>query len=406
MRRALLAATWLACCLPAASSQSLSFPQGLQPYRFNPILVQRIASHAESQILITGALFDGREVALFTGAGTPVPGGALRCLAYLDEEIAALHVRIRRAAGNTLELAVPVEASGPRLSVYGSPEPLRNSSRWIAEASSPQQLRPGDIWVLPQESETAALRAAGIHVLMPGLAAEETPGSSPVWQGYRLFAPDLGEATLTAVLAKQQDKLLEFKERYRELVIGASFHAPRIDREAPLVFPPATPAGIAYTLHREILNDSVGPLYRYALLGFSLPLLAGVALMKRRQALLALAGSLLAGFLTLTLLAPPELRSLTVELALPEARERGISLERVSPETPKRYQYRQRGIPPGSCTLVYRVILAPGGEVPLQPFDREELLAFNQLPEVRQERGRLFLRSPSPLSAWSLHEPE
>ena len=106
MRRALLAATWLACCLAAASSQSLSFPQGLQAYRFNPILVQGIASHAENQILVTGALFDGREVALFTGAGTPAPGGALRCLAYVDEEIAALYVRIRRAAGNTLETLI------------------------------------------------------------------------------------------------------------------------------------------------------------------------------------------------------------------------------------------------------------------------------------------------------------
>jgi hypothetical protein len=406
VRRALLAAAWLAGCLAAVFSQSLSFPQGLQPYRFNPILVQGLAPQTESQILVTGALLDGREIALFTGAGTPEPGGALRCLAYLDEEITALRVRIRRAAGNTLELAVPVEASGPRISVYGAPEPLRNSNRWIAEASSPQQLRPGDIRVLPQGSETAALRAAGIHVLMPGLIAEETLGSSPAWQGYRLQAPILGAAALTAILEKQQDKLLAFKERYRELVIGASFHAPRIDREAPLVFPPATPAGIAHTLHREILDDSVGPLYRYALLGFCLPLLAGVALMKRRQALLALAGFLLAGFLTLTLLAPPQLRSLTVELALPDAQERGISLERVFPETPKRYQYRQRGIPPGTCTLVYRAFLAPGGEVPIQPFAREELLRFNQLPEVRQERGRLFLRSPSPLSAWSLHEPE
>jgi hypothetical protein len=406
MRTALLAAAWLACGPRAVFAQSLSFPEGLHSYRLNPILVEGLAPDVERRIQIRGLLFDGREVPLFTGAGSPAAAGDVRCFAYLDEEIQSLKARITRSAGGTLELSIPVELPAPRIAVYGTGTPLPNNGPWYTEAYAPEQLRPGDVRVLSQGADPEPLRAAGIHVVLSGSAREEGLEQPSPWRGYLLASPDLGGHEVLAVLERNRERLFSFKERYRKLVVEASFLVPRIDRPGPLEFPPATPAGIAFTLQRETLGDRVGPLYRYALLAFSLPLVAAVALLRKEKVLLALAGSLLAAFLVFTFLAPPKLRSLTVELALPAAEEQGIRLERVPPEADNVYHYRQRGIPPGSYTLLYRALLAPGGDAPFEPFARERLVRFNRIPEVRQERGRLFLRSRGSLSAWSLREPE
>ena len=405
MRAVLLVAVWLACCARGGLTQSLSFPERLSPYRFNPILLEGLAPDAKRHIQIRGLLYDGGEAALFTGAGRPAAEGAVRCLAYLDEQIQSLKVRITGAAGRRLELSIPIELPAPRLAVYGSGTPLP-SNRFFTAATAPEQLGPGDVRVLPRGGDPKRLRAAGIHVVTAGPAGENELESPDPWSGYLLISPQLGGSEVLALLQKNRERLLEFKERYRRLITAAGFLAPRIDRRAPLEFPPATPAGIAFTLQRETLGDRLNPLYRYALLAISVPLLAATALLRKERVLLIVAGSLLIAFLIFTLLAPPKLRMLTVELGLPTAEPQGLSLQLLSSEGDDAFHYRQRGIPPEQCTLFYRAIVAPGGEAPLEPFGRERLVRFSQIPEVRQEGGRLFLRSRGLLSAWSLHEPE
>ncbi len=405
MKAVLLVAIWLACCARGGLAQSLSFPEGLSPYRFNPILLEGLAPEAGRHIQIRGLLYDGREAALFEGAGRPEAEGAVRCLAYLDEQIQSLKVRITGTAERRLELSIPLELPAPRISEYGSGTPLPDSPFFTAVAS-PGELGPGDVRVLPRGGDPKRLRAAGIHVVTAGRAGEEEPESPDPWRGYLLVSPQLGGSEVLSVLQKNRERLLEFKERYRRLITEAGFLAPRIDRRVPLEFPPATPAGVALALQRETLGERVNPLYRYALLAISVPLLAATALLRKERALLIVAGSLLAAFLIFTLLAPPKLRMLTVELGLPAAEPKGLSLQLLSSSGDEAFHYRQRGLPPEECALFYRAIVAPGGEAPLEPFVRERLVRFNQIPEVRQEGGRLFLRSRGLLSAWSLHEPQ
>jgi hypothetical protein len=301
-------------------------------------------------------------------------------------------------------MEVPVQAAWPPIRVYGLPQPWREARGWIAQASSPQELEPGDIWALPPAGEAERLRAAGIHVLLTDPAPGGAPEPASAWRGYALSVSPLGDAL--SALERQKAGLLDFQERYRALVLKAGFYAARIDRTAARVFASTTPTGIALSLHRQILGRKADPPYRYALLAFSAVLLAAAILVRNKRALLALAGALSAGFFAFALLHPPGLRSLAVELALPEGEPRGIPLERVLPQTAREYRYRQPGIPPGSCTLAYRAFLAPGGEVPLQPFLREKLLRFHPPPEVRQAGERFLLHSPVPLSAWSLHGPQ
>ena len=161
---------------------------------------------------------------------------------------------------------------------------------------------------------------------------------------------------------------------------------------------------MAYTLLREQLAVRVGAPLGLALLAFYAPVLAGAALFRRRMAALLLAGALLAGFVVFTVLRPGEARGLTVEFLLPQPGERppDIRLREITSASGSR-AYRQEGGPAEGLRLLYRAYLVPGGELPLPPYDREPLVRFNQVPEVRQEEGRLLLAFRNPLASWSLH---
>lgn len=405
MTRRLLSLLWLAWSGSALFTQSLSFPEGLTPFRINRAEVDQADSVA---LRLWGESYDGRKVSLFSGPGIPSRDGFL-CYVYIDDDIRFLKGESKTSSGNTVHFSADLGRPRFHIAVYGFPGRLDGRSPW-REVRNAEELRPGDVYVLPPEGDPVPILAAGIHVLTPGTHPMEGPDIRNPWRGYLLSAADLDASILTAVLESHREEFIAFKQRYRELPVSLSFQGPRIQRQNPLIFPPSTPVGIALTLQAETFRDRVGPLHRCALLGFSFAAIVAVAAVRRWEILLPLMGIFLTAFVIFSLVIPVMLRSLTVELALPPSQEdsndRSIHLDPTADSSESTVRYRQRGIPTGSWRLVYRSLLAPGGEAPLRLFADDELVRFNQVPEVHQHDGRLLLKFRNPLSAWSLHEPE
>jgi hypothetical protein len=241
---------------------------------------------------------------------------------------------------------------------------------------------------------------AGIHVLILGVPSRRPPAGGPlsVWRGWLLRAPKAGAA---ALLEREKERLLEFKERYLRLASEARFYGASKAHRPALSFPSARPSDVAAGLERVEPAARVGASLGYALLAFYIPVLAAAAFRRLKLALI-LAGPLLAGFIAYSALSPPSVRSLRVEFFLPEASEPAEMRLRELPSAAGARAYRQEGEPIGPHPLVYRSFVAPGGELPIQIFTRERTVRFNQIPEVRQERGSLLLRFRNPLAAWSL----
>jgi hypothetical protein len=396
---------WLMLSASAGVSQTLSFPEGLEPFRINAIEVD----HPDSvQLRLWGERFDGTAVPLFSGAGIPLRGGLL-CYAYLDEEIRLLRGESRSSSGGKTQLSAEVRRSEFRISVYGFPGPLGGGSPWQVVRSE-EELGPGDIYVLSPQDDPAPIMAAGIHVLTPRARSTEIRDPRNPWRGYLLIVSDLEANTLIEALESRREEIIAFKQRYTNLPASLGFHGARVPRQDPLIFPASPPASIAQSLQGETFHDRVGAPYRYALLAFSFAAIIAVTLIRRWTILLPLMGFLLAVFVVFTFAAPSRLRSLTIELALPANQEdssgRTVALESVSEPAKNILRYRQRDIPPGSRSLLYRSFLAPGGEAPLRLFTADRWVRFNQIPEVQQRQGSLFLKFRNPLSSWSLHEPQ
>jgi hypothetical protein len=415
MRRSLpLLLLWLAAA-GSLAAQSLSFPDGLRAFRINTLVVAGLQPAPGRRLAVTGHLYNGRTAALFRGEGIPEERG-LRCWFYLDGEIQGLDVRFFSSGAVPELLSFPVEAR-PRIAVYGlPPAAVGSGGSWYSPAAAPAELDPGDICVLEVGKEDPEpLQAAGIHVLLLGAVSRRPPAEGPpsVWRGYLLRASEAGAAGV--LLEREKERLVEFKERYLRLVTEARFHgagqAPGAPGARPgrpvLDFPGARPADVASALQRDELAERIGAPLGYALLAFYAPILAAAAAHRRLRAALILAGLLLAGFIVFTALSPARVRSLTVEFLLPETNERppDIRLQEVTSGPGTRRLYRQEGGPVKSRRLVYQSLLAPGGELPIQMFSRERIVRFNQVPEVRQEQGRLLVRFRNPLAAWSLHDP-
>jgi hypothetical protein len=351
----------------------------VQAFRVNSLVVTGLAPAADRPLEVAGRRFDGREVALFRGLGVPVERG-LQCWFYLDGDIQELDVRFHQPGEGPGHLRFTVETR-PRIALYGlGLADLGAGSPWFSRVDSAAALGPGDLLVRGrEEGDAEALRAAGIHVLVLGASARMPADDPPsAWRGYLLRCPD--RAAAGRLLERERGRLVEFKERCLQAVGGAR-------------------ADIAYTLAREELAPRVAAPLGYALLAFYAPVLAAAAALRRPRVPLILAGALLAGFVVFTLLSPGEVRSLRVEFPPPGGGERP-ALVRVAPG-----EYRQAGMPAGSPILLYQGFLAPGGELPLQELLREKMVRFNQVPEVRQTEGRLYLRFRNPLAAWSLHAP-
>jgi hypothetical protein len=401
----LLTLLLLAVLAGSPAAQSLSFPEGLRAFRLNALVVDGIGPTAGRLLTVTGRRFDGRTVALFRGQGVSEERG-LRCWFYLDDDLQALEVRVPGSA-----VLVAAVQTGTRIAVHGlAPAGLGS---WYSPAAGPQELGPGDVRVLEAGVEDPEpLRAAGIHVLLLGTSGRPSPESAPAadtpqpaWRGLLLRAANPGAAA--ALLEREKERLLEFKERFLRLAAEARFYGTRRAAkpgEGALDFPGSWPPDVAYTLLREQLAVRVGAPLGLALLAFYSPVLAGAALFRRRVAALLLAGALLAGFVVFTVLRPGEARGLTVEFLLPQPGEKppDVRLREIASASGSR-AYRQEGGPAEGPRLLYRAVSVPGGELPLPPYDRELLVRFNQVPEVRQEEGRLLLAFRNPLASWSLH---
>jgi hypothetical protein len=401
MKPRLLAVLWLTYAASALGSQALWFPDGLSPYRINRVAVQ---GAKRTNLQLFGVRVDGRRVNLFSGNGVPW-GDYLLVYCYLEDDVLTVEAELTASSGRRVHLSEPVRWPRFRIGIYGFPGPLDIGGPWH-EVRSREELRPGDVYVLQPGEDAEALLAAGIHVLSaeaPPL--QETP--SP-WRGHFLRAAVADSPGLAEALKRYQDLLVELKQRYRTLVTASTFLGSRIAHSQPLSFPPATPAGIARTLQSELLGDRIGSSYRYALLSVSLALILAVAIARRWQVLLPLVGCILAAFASFSVIAPPSLRSLIVELSLPASIDgppaQPVSLRRLSPPSVQTVRLRQEGIPPGSWSLMFQSLLAPGGEIPLQGFAGEDPLRFNQVPLVRSTREGVHLCFRNPLSTWSLHE--
>lgn len=402
--RSLLALALLVAAGGRAAAQSLAFPEGLQAWRFNPLLVTGLDPAPGRALTVTGRRWDGREVALFRGPGVGEERG-LRCWVYLDGDIQSLEVRDRYAA----PLAAPVRFGAPEVVVCGLPPPELGPG--YLPVDDPRSLGPGDVRVLPAGAGDAEpLRAAGIHVLLLGGRRPPFTEQPPsAWRGRLLSAEEPSAAGV--LLARERERLAEFKERCLRLVSEGGFYGrrhPRAEVRA-LAFPSSRPADAAYSLQREELAVRVGGPLGWALLAFYVPALAAAAFGRRRGAALLLAGALLAGFVLFTALRPGQARALTVEFLPPEPGLASADI-RLQPLEPApgpgvRRAYRQEGAAAEGLRLVYRAASAPGGELPLTPFLGEPLVRFNQVPEVRQREGRLLLVFRDPLAAWSLHAP-
>lgn len=413
MKKLLPAFFLLVAAAGSLAAQSLSFPEGLHAFRINALVVNGLGPAVGRQVTVTGRRYDGRTVALFRGQGVSEERG-LRCWFYLDGDIQGLEVRF---PGSGL-LAASVQA-GTRIAVSGlNPTALGS---WYFPAPGPETLGPGDVRVLEAGTkDPEPEQAAGIHVLLVGASRQapspdsppaETPpvaGPPSDYRGYLLRAPNPGAAA--ALLEREKERLIEFKERYLRLATEARFYGAR-RAPAPgvgaLDFPGSWPADVAYTLLRAQLAVRVGAPLGFALLAFYAPALAAAAWFRRRGAALLLVGALLAGFAVFTALRPGEARSLTVEFLLPQPGDQSadIRLREITSASGTRRLYRQEGGPAEGPRLVYRAASVPGGELPLPWFGRELLVRFNQVPEVRQEEGRLLLAFRNPLASWSLHAP-
>ena len=395
---------WLMLSASAGVCQSLSFPDGLEPFRINPVEVD----HSDSvYVRLWGERFDGTVVPLYSGAGIPRRGGLL-CWAYIDNEIRLLRGESRSFSGDKAHFAAEVRRSEFRISVYGFPGSLEGASFWNGVRSE-EELGPGDIWVLSPGDDPAPIMAAGNHVLTTRARSSELRNQRNPWRGYLLPVSDLEADTLMEVLESRREEIIAFKQRYTNLPASLGFHGALVAPKDPLVFPASPPASIAQSLQGRTFGDRVGAPYRYALLAFSLAAIITVALARRWAIVLPLMGFLLAVFVVFTFAAPSSLRGLTLELALPASREESngpmVALESLSRPGERILRYRQRDIPPGSRSLLYRSFLAPGGEAPLRLFASDRWVRFNQTPEVQQRHGDLILKFRNPLSSWSLHEP-
>jgi len=404
VRRVLPRLLWLVLPAAAVFAQSLSFPEGLTPFQINAVEVD----HADSvHLRLWGERFDGSEVPLFSGPGVPLRGDFL-CYAYLDDEIRLLLGESESSSGERAHFSAEVRRSEFRISVYGFPGSLEGRSPWHG-ARTEEELGPGDIYVLSRQSDPSAIIAAGIHVLTPYIHSVELQDPRNPWRGYLFSVSDLDARTIAQALESRREEIIAFKQRYKNLPVSLGFHGPRVPREDPLIFPASPPVTIARSLQEQTFRDRVGPPYRYALLVFSFLSIIAVTLTRRWKILLPLVGILLTAFVVFTLAVPGRLRGLRIELALPTSPEdssgRTVTLESMSQPAENTVRYRQTDIPPGSWRLVYRSFLAPGGEVPLKLFTDDPWVRFNQIPEVRQRHGSLFLKFRNPLSAWSLHGP-
>jgi hypothetical protein len=398
----LLCLTWV---VPALFPQSLSFPDGLVLFRINRVEVDR---GDWTHLRLWGEDFDGSEEPLFSGPGIPSRSGRLGYV-YLDDDIRYLRGEIKTSAGKTVQLSAEVRRPAFRISVFGFPGSLEGGGLWQS-VSSEKELGPGDVYVLPPERDPAPIIAAGIHVLTPRVDPYIERDPRNPWRGYLLYVQDQEATTLSGVLESRREEIISFKQRYQNLPVSLGFHGPQIPRENPLVFPTSEPVTIARLMQVEAFRDRIGPLYRYALLAFSFTAIAAMALIRSWKTLLPLMGTLLAAFVFLSIAAEVKPRTLTIEFALPDSQgysnSRPMSLEPVGDPQQSSFHYRQSDIAPGSRILLYRALLAPGGEASLSLFADDPRVRFNQIPEVQQRNGMLLLKFRNPLSAWSLHEAQ
>ncbi|UCF99237.1 MAG: hypothetical protein JSV89_06775, partial [Spirochaetaceae bacterium] len=104
MRHSLLQLLWLTWVGSALFAQTLSFPEGLTPFRLNRVEVDQVDW---AYLKIWGERFDGSEVPLFSGPGIPRGDGFLYYV-YLDEDIRFLGAESESSSGQTQQLTTEV----------------------------------------------------------------------------------------------------------------------------------------------------------------------------------------------------------------------------------------------------------------------------------------------------------
>ena len=151
MTRRLLSLLWLAWSGSVLFAQSLSFPEGLTPFRINKVEVDQADSVA---LRLWGESFDGRMVSLFNGPGIPSRDRFL-CYVYIDDDIRILKGESKTSSGNTVHFSADLGRPRFHIAVYGFPGRLDGRSPWQEAIARDNPLVIAEI--LPISSEVSFL---------------------------------------------------------------------------------------------------------------------------------------------------------------------------------------------------------------------------------------------------------
>lgn len=408
--------------LPA---QSIVVPAALLPFRINRLLVDNMPAGGQEEVRILGRSFDGKIIPLFETRNS-LGGKTLSCYLYLDETFHAIEVEVKQQrGGKSVLFQAPVERDPYRMAVF-SREPaliLEDARNYLVV--SPEELGPGDLYLLSAAEATAEgqelwekLLKRGVHLLLPenvphlpGVEAEE--GENP-WRG-----KILAQSTLEALLAKRKSELYAFKDRYRDLMADAGFHGIRLKGEPPYSFRQAKPADIAHSLEQEAFSSRLRPGDKLVLLCFYFPVLLLAAFLKQGRTLLALVALFLLLFVGFSLLYPGRDRILTVGMNVWPAGQEILVMERAAGDleagaplrgllsrSPEEVRYTTRGYSEGSWRLHYSMVRSYQKRLSLELLLEAEYIRFNQIPRITLSRDGYFLEYTGTLRSWSLHEPK
>lgn len=378
---------------------------------------------------IHGRTADGKRILLFEHLKVAAEND-LRCYVYLDRSITAVEVEVKSADRMLERTSFAVRYNPYRVAVFASRTPTLLPTSGYTPAASFSSLEPGDIYVVqesePPETTSAVIHqllARGIQVIIPQsfTPAAESPvhPEAGLWAGKLIRTDTSDPVAVQQVLDRHREQYRLFKARYYDLIAGANFYGIRAPEARSLTFRDTTLEDIAFTLEQQGLRGRLNSAEKALMILFYLPVIIGVALVKRPKLLLILTAGFLLIFALLSLLYPGRDTSVALYLNPLHSQRNTVRLEPVPgypgqsgtlsdllSTEPEQKRFQATDFSPQISSLRYSAVRSSGDKSPLQQFLSADAVKFDQIPLVRIHGGSYYLEHRNPLRAWSLHEPE
>ena len=410
-------------------SQSVTFTGELRPFRINRVVVTDLLKLKDFRVVITGRTVYGEEVPLFISKQVNSPE-ELECFFYFDDSIQNLTIEVSSSSTTPELFEYSTQTNPYRLTVFASSELTLSQLPGYTIASTSKQLRPGDVFVLGesgraeiQGSDIEGFLKRGIHVIGTGSLKKEDKAphireQSP-WTGRLLILDSLDSTALTQLLDSRRREFSEFKRCYYDLIAKANFYGISTAQKRTLIFINTRVEDIAVSLEQRYLTDRPTLFHKLLLLGFYLPVLILVGILRKTKLLVIPLAVLLSLFIFISVLVPDRDKSLqlllnSVHLTAEEVElVRNVSNGRATmplhdlfPSPVEEQRFNAADYVRSNWTVAYNVFRSSRKEIPLETFKPAAAVKFNQIPRIERDDGVYFLKFLNPLRSWSLHEPE